>query len=380
MILLTSLLLIPIALSALLMLGMHRNASRYRIDVHKHKKASDVTELPTVSICIPARNEDHALQDCLSRVIATDYPKLEVIVLDDCSQDQTSQIIRSFAHEGVRFVQTKDVPESWLGKNYAYQTLLEQAHGHYTVFMSVDTRISVDSISLLIAHMERHKLSMVSVLPQRPARRFLSSIFAPLRVLWQLAWPLQSEAPVGTALWAVQRDELQQSGLLPSLQSTVFPERKIARYFASKNTYHFLGPQRGLGVWYEKKWSSQLHTSVRLWSPLLGHNVVSVTLAAMLHIVMLVAPSLLFVYSLFAASTLIAIATLSVVASGVMIVYYFRLLGLPLRVSLFGLLLPVYLGIQEIALILYSYYRYQRGAVEWKGRNVCYPRRFRTPD
>jgi len=62
-------------------------------------------DLPTVSVCIPARNENAALADYITAALASDYPKLEVLVLDDCSQDDTSEVIRSFAHQGVRFVQ-----------------------------------------------------------------------------------------------------------------------------------------------------------------------------------------------------------------------------------------------------------------------------------
>ena len=51
--------------------------------------------------------------------IASDYPKLEIIVLDDCSQDRTAEIIRNFAHDGVRFIQSEDNKDNWLDKNKA---------------------------------------------------------------------------------------------------------------------------------------------------------------------------------------------------------------------------------------------------------------------
>lgn len=378
--LLYSLLFVHIATSLLLLFSMRRNAARHVLQPLNRKKAADISSLPTVSICIPARNEDHALQDCLSGVISTDYPKLEVIVLDDCSQDQTSQIIRSFAHDGVRFVHTHEVPEDWLGKNYAYQTLLEQAHGTYIVFMSVDTRISTDSITRLIDHIEEQKLTMVSVLPQRHSRHLLSSILAPLRIFWQLAWPFKTDVPVGTALWVVRRDTLVQSDLLSRVKSTVFPERKIARHFAAQQTYHFLSAQSSLGVWYEKKWSSQLHTSTRLWSPLLGHHLLSIILVAALHLGIFIFPVIALLYSLFALTSIFVLSLVAFILLCILLIVYLRLLGLSIKLSLAGVLLPVYLGFQEVALILYSYYRYRRGEVEWKGRNVCYPHRFHTPD
>ena len=64
------------------------------------------------------------MNDCLERVVASTYPKLEIIVLDDHSQDNTSALIKSFAHKGVRFVEGTKLPEGWLGKNHALQLLL----------------------------------------------------------------------------------------------------------------------------------------------------------------------------------------------------------------------------------------------------------------
>ncbi|HEY5695544.1 MAG TPA: glycosyltransferase, partial [Candidatus Saccharimonadales bacterium] len=51
------------------------------------KKLPEISELPTVSVCIPARNERHAMTQCLERVLASTYQKLEVIVFDDSSDD-----------------------------------------------------------------------------------------------------------------------------------------------------------------------------------------------------------------------------------------------------------------------------------------------------
>ena len=92
-----------------------------------------VDEIPSVSVCIAARNETHAMTQCLERVIATDYPKLEIIVLDDGSRDDTSILIKSFAHAGVRFVEGKTLQDGWLGKNYAQYTLAKEASGKIVV-------------------------------------------------------------------------------------------------------------------------------------------------------------------------------------------------------------------------------------------------------
>src|SRR5690606_12928997 len=102
---------------------------------------SSSQEYPSVSICIPARNETHAMAECLERVLKSDYKKLEVLVFDDNSKDDTSAIIRSFAQAGVRFVAGTELPEGWLGKNHALDVLSKEASGTYVLFMAVDTII-----------------------------------------------------------------------------------------------------------------------------------------------------------------------------------------------------------------------------------------------
>jgi len=87
-------------------------------------------ELPTITVAIPARNETKDLQQCLVDLIASDYPKLEILVLDDCSQlKRTPQIIKEFAHAGVRFIQGQEPRETWLPKNQAYDRLAHEARG-----------------------------------------------------------------------------------------------------------------------------------------------------------------------------------------------------------------------------------------------------------
>ena len=45
------------------------------------------------------------MTDALHRVIASTYPKLEIIVLDDLSADKTPALIKAFAQDGVRFIE-----------------------------------------------------------------------------------------------------------------------------------------------------------------------------------------------------------------------------------------------------------------------------------
>ena len=53
-----------------------------------------LVETPLVSILVPARNEEKNITRCLKSLQAQDYDNFEVIVVDDCSTDDTLKIIQ----------------------------------------------------------------------------------------------------------------------------------------------------------------------------------------------------------------------------------------------------------------------------------------------
>ena len=124
-------------------------------------------EMPSVSVLIPARNEQTAMTECLERVLSSSYPKMEIIVLDDNSVDNTSDRVKAFALSGVRFFRGEEPPEGWLGRNYAYERLSSEASGDYLLFLSVDTKISRDTINLITSFILNNKAKMLSILPSR---------------------------------------------------------------------------------------------------------------------------------------------------------------------------------------------------------------------
>src|SRR5271157_1600824 len=56
-------------------------------------------KIPTVSVIVPARNEEHNIGPCLKSLLAQDYPRsaFSQIVIDDNSEDRTGDAIQSFA-------------------------------------------------------------------------------------------------------------------------------------------------------------------------------------------------------------------------------------------------------------------------------------------
>jgi len=336
-----------------------------------HSKMGNDTDLPSVTVCIPARNEAHALMDCLQKVIESDYEKLEIIVLDDVSGDDTSALIKSFASEGVRFVQGSALPHGWLGKNHALQGLLEEASGTYVLFMDVDTRLAPKAVEHTVRYALTHRASMVSVLPRREDGWRASILLSPLRYFWELIFNRRLWPSTASNAWVIRREVLlKRFDGFKSFKNAVQPEAKIAAELAETNEYRFLVGSEHFGVAFEKKWRSQLITSVRLIYPLLGSQV-SLSILAFLDLLLLLVPfaALVTIIPLGLVSwPLAAITTLVCVGYCVLYGVYTRQVWR--HGWLIGALLWPVIVLQEAILVIASAVQYTRRTVKWKGRFI----------
>lgn len=334
--------------------------------------ATVIDEKPSVSVVIPARNEGHAMTDSLQSVVNSNYPKLEIIVMDDSSADKTSALIKAFAHDGVRFVEGKALPKGWLGKNHALDTLVRQASGTYVLFMDVDTRLAPDAIEQLVAYAEQEKAGMVSVLPRREDGLRLSTIFSPLRYFWEILFHSSQKPAVASSAWLVRRDAfMERFNGFETMKDVTQPESLVAAAFMSIKRYRFLIGTKQIGVSYVKKWSSQVETAQRLVFPLLGARVAH-SIIAVLDLLIVVSPLIIFATGgLIGWNIHHAIAGLLWLGFATVYAFYTRMVWS--RGWWAGALLWDVIVIQEIVLIIRSTIRYVRGSITWKGRPIRIP-------
>ena len=102
---------------------------------------------PLQSVVIPAFNEAKVVVQSVRRILASDYPNLEVIVIDDGSTDGTSECVRQHFGDDAR-VTLLTVPNG--GKAKALNRALAHARGSVIVTLDADTQFQTDSISKLV--------------------------------------------------------------------------------------------------------------------------------------------------------------------------------------------------------------------------------------
>src|SRR5215469_12420410 len=99
-------------------------------------------ECPRVSILFAARDEEAKLPTALATLMEIDYPEVEVVAVDDRSQDATGQILDEFAktHSRLRVVHVAQLPKGWLGKPHGLQKAYEASSGEWLLFTDADVR------------------------------------------------------------------------------------------------------------------------------------------------------------------------------------------------------------------------------------------------
>jgi chlorobactene glucosyltransferase len=146
-------------------------------------------DAPPVSVIVPARNEAETVGACLALLLDSTYPRLEVILVDDQSDDGTAEVARALAERSggeLRVVAGAPVPEGWLGKPWACWQGYLAAHGELLLFTDADTRHDAGLLARAVTALETERADLVSVLPRQLMRTFWERVIMPqvMVVLW----------------------------------------------------------------------------------------------------------------------------------------------------------------------------------------------------
>lgn len=129
------------------------------------ERAEPPQEPPLVSIVIPARNESRNIAPCLESALASSYPRLEVIVVDDHSTDDTGAIAESIAARDprLRVIVPPPLPTDWFGKQWACAIGAAKARGSILGFLDADTRQAPDLVTRVVNAMATRGADLLSV-------------------------------------------------------------------------------------------------------------------------------------------------------------------------------------------------------------------------
>ena len=106
---------------------------------------------PSLTIVVPARNEQAEIEPALRSLLALNYPQHKVVAINDRSTDQTGQIMDRLAAEPstqgqLRVVHVRELPAGWLGKVHAMWTGAQQGSSDWLLFTDADCVFAPDTV------------------------------------------------------------------------------------------------------------------------------------------------------------------------------------------------------------------------------------------
>jgi glycosyltransferase involved in cell wall biosynthesis len=196
-------------------------------------------ECPSVSILFGARDEEEKLPGALDTFLALDYPRYEVIAVDDRSEDDTGNILDSAAalHSQLKVVHVESLPAGWLGKPNALQQAFERSNGEWLVFTDADVHFAPDLLRRTVAlaenkgwgHMTLLAHVNMSTMGEKIALTLFNLAFTMAVRPWRISNP-KSPAYFGVgAFQMVRRSAYEKMGTHRRLAMEVIDDVKLGK-------------------------------------------------------------------------------------------------------------------------------------------------------
>ena len=191
----------------------------------------------TVTVIIPARNEEACLKECIESLLAQTGVDFEIIVVDDHSTDRTREIAESFSARGVRVVEAPELAAGWTGKNNAAAAGARLARGEWFLFTDADTVHLPGSLARAVTEAERYGASMLSYSPRQivetfPEKAVMPVIFAELAAAYRpslVSDPKSSVAAANGQYILIRREAYDAVGGHAAIRDQILEDVALAR-------------------------------------------------------------------------------------------------------------------------------------------------------
>jgi glycosyltransferase involved in cell wall biosynthesis len=120
-----------------------------------------------VSIVAAARNEARGIEAAVRSLLRLDYSSLEIVIVNDRSTDDTGEIVRRLAieHPRLKVIAIGQLPDGWLGKNYALHAGAAAATGEFLLFTDADVVFEPTTLRRAITLIQQEQIDHLAAIP-----------------------------------------------------------------------------------------------------------------------------------------------------------------------------------------------------------------------
>ena len=253
-----------------------------------------VARQESVTVLIPARNEEHNIGPAIESALAAGASVGEVLVYDDRSSDRTADRVRAFAaRDGrVQVIAGEELPPGWCGKNHACAVLARQGRGPWLLFLDADARLGAGAADRLLAEAQSRHATLISAWPGLTMGSFWERALMPmLNVVTFSLFPaplsfMRDDRSLGLAHGAcilVDRAAYERVGGHAAVRGDIFEDSRLAQLWRGKGERGFCldgqttvsvrmyGTVREIWRGFQKNFYPAFAREISFWAYLLLH-------------------------------------------------------------------------------------------------------------
>lgn len=223
---------------------------------------------PKVSLIVAARDEAGSIAASVRSLLRQDWPFKELIVVDDRSEDGTSEILDNLALEypELKVIHNKELPSGWIGKCWALHRGARAASGDWLVFCDGDVMMEAHCVRSAVATAETERFDHLCLAPRMISKHLLQDavVFSLTFLFYIFQNPkhvfdsrrLENYIGIG-AFNMIRRELYQRCGGHEALRLEIVDDvflGMLAKRHGGKSGF-FLGHKLAHIHWYEGLWA-----------------------------------------------------------------------------------------------------------------------------
>jgi chlorobactene glucosyltransferase len=272
---------IYLTLGPLAWLGMFAGYLLAASRMDRLKRAMPLPEpLPSVTVLIPAKDEGPEIARCVRSVLAQNYPRFDVLAVDDRSTDDTGAVLDRIAAEtpagetaaqenpaergangsdraplppfaprsagvlsaGIRVLHITELPTGWLGKCHALATAAATVQSDWLLFVDSDVQLQPAALTIALSNAVQRKYDAVSILTKLECRTFWEKLVLPLAAAaWTIMFAVsatndddrKADAAANGQFFLIRRDAYEAVGGHAAVRHQITEDVELMRRLKS---------------------------------------------------------------------------------------------------------------------------------------------------
>jgi hypothetical protein len=331
-------------------------------------------DCPFVSILFSARDEEKRLPRALATLLALDYPRYEIVAVNDRSIDSTGRLLDEAAARNphLKVIHITELPPGWLGKPHGLRKAYEASSGEWLIFTDADVRFASDLLRRALALARQKDLAYLFLLGRFDATGFWEkTIVANAGMLlallepWQIGNPRSQRYGGAGYFQMLARSAYEAIGTHRRLAMEVMDDMKLAKLVKRSGVNSCVAVA---GERIQVHWMEGLRGSIRnLEKNMFAGCEFRVLVVALAVVAILAANVLPLAALLFTSGWARALAGLATVAPMVMVAKFARRFPEMSLSPLFALTLPLGGLVLAYMLLNSTVKTLRRGGITWRG-------------